>query len=627
MRISPLRVVQTCLFGAIGLTIYFRLPSVEDTPPPESLGFLNRHADPAGFQPRGRRVSDVQHLQNPHAEGPDASELAAAKALADNAAAFKIAHEQRKADMAVVTECPRIHEDVALPESWTHADWTGLPPDQLATATPMQKREASIKRYAFNAMKSAEIPLRRPLQDYRSEQCKSQLYPKPEDLPSVSVIICYAEEMWSSLFRTVWSVLDRTPPGLLKEIILVDDASTATWLQQDYVDYIHRLPSIVRMIRTPERSGLIRARTFGANNATADVLVFLDSHCEASTGWYEPIAARIKESRTTIVCPTIDAISDQTMDYNAGGSGAIGGFHWTMDFTWIYRPLAPGKTVADPMASPTMAGGLFAVDRRYWHELGEYDLQMGGWGGENLELSFRVWTCGGSLDIHPCSHVGHIFRASHPYDVPGGFGEVYTRNSARLAAAWLDEYADVFFHIRPQALKSNYGDVSDRLALRRQLDCKPFKWYLDKFFKDKFIPTRDVIAHEGQVRNSHNQCVDKMGHQRPGETLGMYSCHPKEISSVMQAFIFTKSGQMRTIWDNCWEVDYLVGGTGMDTKKPVILAPCSQTGTWTYSDDTCVIMHAATSMCLDSAGDALIVAPCDAMRPEQKWTFSERLNA
>ena len=91
--------------------------------------------------------------------------------------------------------------------------------------------------------------------------------------------------MWSSLFRTVWSVLDRTPPGLLKEIILVDDASTATWLQQDYVDYIHRLPSIVRMIRTPERSGLIRARTFGANNATADVLVFLDSHCEASTGW------------------------------------------------------------------------------------------------------------------------------------------------------------------------------------------------------------------------------------------------------------------------------------------------------------------------------------------------------
>ena len=37
-----------------------------------------------------------------------------------------------------------------------------------------------------------------------------------------------------------------------------------------------------------------------------------------------------------------------------------------------------------------MPGGLFAVDRRYFFEVGGYDPGMEIWGGENLELSFRV---------------------------------------------------------------------------------------------------------------------------------------------------------------------------------------------------------------------------------------------
>lgn len=69
------------------------------------------------------------------------------------------------------------------------------------------------------------------------------------------------------------------------------------------------------------RVGLIRARLAGARLAKADVLVFLDAHCECMVQWLEPLLERIKESPTSVLVPIIDVIEAKnfyysTNDYN-----------------------------------------------------------------------------------------------------------------------------------------------------------------------------------------------------------------------------------------------------------------------------------------------------------------------
>jgi len=59
---------------------------------------------------------------------------------------------------------------------------------------------------------------------YASFRCKKPDIYLPKLLAS-SVIICFHNEAWSVLLRSVHSIIDRTPPELLTEIVLVDDAS------------------------------------------------------------------------------------------------------------------------------------------------------------------------------------------------------------------------------------------------------------------------------------------------------------------------------------------------------------------------------------------------------------------
>lgn len=283
----------------------------------------------------------------------------------------------------------------------------------------------------------------------------------------------------------------------------------------------------VKIVRAPEREGLIKARIRGTLAAKGPTLTFLDSHVECCSGWLEPLLERIALNPTTVVCPVIDVIDDTTLFFSFQNEYGlqVGGFKWQLTFIWIpipQREKERKKHPADPTRSPTMAGGLFTIDKAFFEKLGMYDPGFDIWGAENLEISFKTWMCGGTLEIIPCSHVGHIFRKKSPYVWRPGVN-VLKKNTVRLAEVWLDDYKR-YYYIQQGFDKGDYGDISDRIQLRKDLNCKSFQWYLENVYPEIEIP--DNIG-EGYIKNNATDyCLDFPFNAANSRTkMLIYSCH------------------------------------------------------------------------------------------------------
>jgi len=462
-----------------------------------------------------------------------------------------------------------------------------------------EERKDANRGFCFNSRASAAIPVDRVQDDMRTAGCKRRHEGFPKDLPDASVVMVFHNEHFHTLLRSVHSVLNHSPPHLLREIILLDDVSMYDderfykkhWdrLQDELTEYCKLLPK-VRLVRLKVRRGLMLARMEGAWRAKGWMTIFLDSHIEATPGWIEPLLARVAEDPKRVVVPSIDGLGSENMQYSLGGGLGVLSFSWTLG----QKPLARDHS-DNPARSPVMAGGLFGGNTEYFLYLGGYDPEMKLYGGEEMEIGFRTWQCGGMIEHIPCSHVGHIFRTSRywqgqVYRVPG---EEITRNKLRAAEIWMDEYKDLV-KLASAKLPNTMSiePLGDRRQLREKLQCKNFKWFLENVATDVNAPSLQGVAFSGALRNKEtNGCIDTLGEAHRNGLLGAYPCHGLHGT---QALMLDAEGHIRiavSSWEDC-------AGTGHDAGGHVIIVGCNapkEKAQWSFDASSGKVSPSASS--------------------------------
>ena len=403
--------------------------------------------------------------------------------------------------------------------------------------------DVEFEEYQLNVARSNALPLDRSPPDVRPPACRQLSYDF-DSLPDVSVIIPVFDESWSMLLRALHGLISRTPDRLLREIILVDDFSSRTYLKAPLDHYAAAFSDKLRIIRNSRREGLIRSRLTAARSASGAVLVFLDSHVEVNRGWLPPLLDVIRRNRSTVVVPRIDSIDPHTIDYVAWEQAAVGSLTWSMDYIWKLAPLTSSET--QPMATATTIGCAIAVDRKFFFELGAFDDGMLIWGGENLELSVRAWTCAGGLYIAPCSRIAHLFRRMLPYRVPtdGSGHSLKLQNYRRLVDVWFDDYRKYYYITDSRNVDAPSEDevrsIDTRRRLRQKLRCRGFDWYLQNIATDLVTPDENS-RYFGQLQNAFGRTCACSTPIRDVYLLPVIECGWRDRS---QTFEFMRNGAL-----------------------------------------------------------------------------------
>lgn len=235
--------------------------------------------------------------------------------------------------------------------------------------------------------------------------------------------------------------------------------------------------------------------------------------------------------------------------------------------------------------------------------------------------------CGGTLEIIPCSRVGHLFRRWRPYGSDSK-GDTLSYNSMRVAEVWLDDYKKYFYQVKKNLVGRPFGNVSTRVALRKKLNCKSFRWYVENVYPELRFPDNGKAGAAWQRPSEKNPIIKEKGNlQNLGSTMCLDT--PGHVAKKKAAVVLRNCQETNAkFWSlnelNELKIDSLLCLDMNRNEVPKVMKCHSQGGTqlWYHNKKTLQIYHTASGMCMAATGkNSIKMAICDD-HPLQQWQFT-----
>lgn len=160
---------------------------------------------------------------------------------------------------------------------------------------------------------------------------------------------------------------------------------------------------------------------------------------------------------------------------------------------------------------------------------------------------------------------------------------------------WMDGYKKHFLSQRKDAKNVDFGDITSRLQLRKELKCHDFDWYLKNIYPELTLPT-DNEERLKKKWSAIEQDKYQPWHSRKRNYVGEYQIKLSDTELCAQS---TK--------------DVKIKGSKL------ILRPCKKTKRqmWYESDKNELVL--AQLLCLQAGKSAPILYKCHEMGGDQEW--------